>query len=112
MKIEIAEAVWLHEGEGFSLSELADLSGLPEQELRQLIDYEALQPLEPATDPGAPSARFTASCVVSARTARRLRDDFELDAGGLALTLSLLNRINELEAQLRALHAQFPRRYK
>ena len=108
MRVEITEAVWLDEHQQFSLAELADLSGLSQAELRQLIDYEALVP----ADPGAPEARFGADCLLLARTACRLRNDFDLDTGGLALTLKLLDHIHSLEAQLRALEAQFPHRHK
>ena len=108
MRVEIHEAVWLDERQKFSLAELADLSGLQEAELRQLIDYAALAPV----DPDAPEASFGADCLMAARTARRLRHDFDLDAGGLALTLSLLERVRELERQLRALRAQIPQWHK
>jgi chaperone modulatory protein CbpM len=46
--------------------------------------------------------------VVIARTASRLRDDFELDTGSLAVTLTLLERVRELEARIRELEAQLP----
>lgn len=108
MKVELTEAVWLDERQQFSLAELADLSGLSQAELRQLIEYEALLP----GDTGAAEVLFGAECLVIARTACRLRNDFDLDAGGLALTLTLLNRIRDLEAQMRALSAQFPHRHK
>jgi chaperone modulatory protein CbpM len=108
MRVEIHEALWLDEGQRFSLTEIAELSGMPEAELRQLIDYAALAPAET----GTAEAKFSADCLVTARMARRLRNDFDLDAGGLALTLTLLDRIRALEAQLRALHAQFPQRHK
>lgn len=108
MKVEFTEAVWMDESQQFSLAELEDLSGLPGAELRQLIEYEALMP----GDTAAAEARFGAECLVIARTACRLRNDFDLDAGGLALALTLLNRIRDLEAQLRALNAQFPQRHK
>ena len=104
MRIEISDAVWLDERQQFSLAELADLSGLSEPELKQLMDYETLLP----TDPDAGEARFGAHCLVIARIACRLRNDFDLDTGGLALTLTLLDRIRGLEAQLRALRAQIP----
>ena len=103
MRVEIHEAVWLDEQQHFSLAELAELSGLPEAEVRQLIDYAALAP--------AAGTKFSADCLVTARMACRLRNDFDLDAGGLALTLSLIERIRALEAQLRALQAQFPQRH-
>jgi chaperone modulatory protein CbpM len=108
MRVEIHEALWLDERQQFSLTELAELSGLPEAEVRQLIDYAALAP----SAAGAAETKFSADCLVTARMACRLRNDFDLDAGGLALTLSLIERIRALEAQLRALHAQFPQRHK
>ena len=108
MRVEIHEALWLDERQQFSLAELAELSGLPEIELRQLMDYAALAP----ADPDATEARFSADCLVTARVARRLRDDFDLDAGALALTLSLLERIRDLEGELRALRAHFPQWHK
>ena len=107
MRMEIAEALWLDEHCAFSLTELAALSGLSEAELLQLMDYEALPPARAAAE-----IRFGADCLVIARTACRLRDDFDLDAGGLALALKLLERIHDLEARLRALDAQLPRRYR
>jgi len=53
---------------------------------------------------------FRADCDVIARTACRLRTDFELDAPGLALALTLHGRIHDLEAQLRELSALYPHR--
>lgn len=108
MRVEITEAVWLDAHHELSLTELVNLSGLSEAELRQLIDCEALMP----ADPGAAEARFSADCLVIARTACRLRNDFDLDPGGLALALRLLDRIRSLEAQLRALNAQIPHRHQ
>ena len=104
MRIEIHEAVWLDEHQQFSLMELADLSGMPEAGLRELIDCAALAPVDPA----AAEARFGAACLTTARLAQRLRQDFELDTGALALPLMLLERIRDLENQLRALRAQLP----
>lgn len=107
MKIELTEAVWLDERQEFSLAELAELSGLSATELRQLMEYEALTP----ADPRAASLTFKAQYLVTARAASRLRDDFELDAPGLALVLTLLERIHGLEAQLHDLQCQLPRRH-
>jgi hypothetical protein len=39
-----------------------------------------------------------------------LRNDFEVDTRGLALALTLLERIQSLETELRAIRAQLPRR--
>jgi chaperone modulatory protein CbpM len=106
MKIEITEAVWMDERQEYTLADIVNFSGLPEAEVVQLVEYATLGPSEFA----GPQATFGADCLTLARTACRLRDDFDLDAGALALTLTLLNRIRELESQLRSLHAQIPRR--
>ena len=108
MRIEIHEALWVDEHQHFSLAELAELSGMAEADLSQLIECAALAP----TDPDAAEARFGATCLVTARMAQRLRNDFELDASALALPLLLLDRIRDLEAQLRALRAQIPHVHK
>jgi chaperone modulatory protein CbpM len=104
MTFEITEALWLDEHQQFSLAELAQLSGIAEADLRQLIDCAALAP----ADPEASEALFSAECVITVRTAQRLRRDFDLEAGALALPLLLLARIRSLEAELRALRAQVP----
>ncbi len=106
MNIEISEAVWLDRAGVISMSELAQLSGLSEAILLQLIEYEVLPPAASAA--GGPT--FTGDCLVTARMACRLQSDFELDAAGLALVLSLLDRIRGLEAEVRGLQAQAPRR--
>ena len=108
MRIEITETMMLDQSHEFSLAELADLSGLSRDELMQLIETETLLP----ADPRAAEATFGAHCLVVARTAYRLRNDFELDAGALALTLALLERIRDLEAELRAAHARLPQRHR
>lgn len=109
MRIEITEALWLDEHHEFSLTELAELSGLSTAELQHLIDCEALLPVADEPVAGAAEARFGAHCLALARTASRLRTDFDLDENGLTLTLRLLDRIRELEAELRDLRAQLPR---
>ena len=108
MKLELTETLWLDERRTVTLAELAELSGLSEADLQELMDYHALQPC----DPGAVESTFTADCVVTARTASRLRTDFELETSGLALVVTLLERIRDLERQLRNLDAQRPRRIK
>jgi chaperone modulatory protein CbpM len=108
MRVEITEAAWLDEAGPLSLAELAELSGLTRAELEFLVECEALMPLR-SDDAGV---TFSAECLAVARRAHRLRSDFDLDAGGLALALRLLERVRELEEELCALQAQFPRRWR
>lgn len=105
MKLEHTEAVWLDERGAVTLIELAECSGFSEGELRELVELGALEPLNPE----ATQWSFAARCISSARTASRLRNDFELDNQGLALVLSLLDRVQELEAALQRLNARLPR---
>ncbi len=106
MKIE--QATWLHEHYEFSLEELSELSGLTEAELRELVDDGVLAPIEP----GARAWTFRADRLVVARSARRLRKELELDPHGVALVVTLLERVRGLEAELRDLQAKLPRRQR
>ncbi len=85
-----------------SLEELIDVSGLTDAEVALLVDSGVLLPV----DAEASTLVFHLRYIVVAKTARRLRDDFELDGHGLALALTLLRRLREAEADLAAVHAQ------
>ena len=102
MSREIAEALSLDERVTLTLDQLVEMSELLAEDMRALVDYGALAPVDPA----AASWTFTASWVVVARTAGRLRRDFELDAHSLSVVLRYVQRVEALEAELRALHAR------
>jgi len=105
VQLELTEAVWLDERGAVTLVELAQCSGLSEAELRNLVELGAIAPV----DPDAREWSFGSKCIIAARAASRLRNDFELDTDGLALVLSLLDRVQELENELQRLHARLPR---
>lgn len=106
MRVELTEVLWLNEHHPLPVTQLAAMSGLSEAEIDELVDYGAIVPI----DPDAPQRTFDAQWIVAARTACRLRDDFDLNTQGLALALALLDRVHELEVELRDLHARLPRR--
>jgi chaperone modulatory protein CbpM len=106
MRIELTELVWMDEHRELTLAELAELSGLSEAELHELEDCGAIVPVNPDADAAAQT--FSADYLVLARTACRLRNDFELDTQGLAVALALLDRVRSLETELRDLRAQLP----
>jgi chaperone modulatory protein CbpM len=106
VKAEHTEAVWLTEDHEFSLADLADLSGLSEDDLRELVEYGAIMPV----DPESPQWVFPGKCLTTVRAACRLRVSFDLEPHGVALVISLLDQIHDLEAQLGSLRAQLPRR--
>ena len=95
MKVELTELTWIDERVEFSLDELAERTHLAQAEILELIDCGAI-----STSDGR--------ALESARTAARLRSDFEVNLQGVALAMTLLRRITELEAQLRALRARLP----
>lgn len=102
MDHEPEDTLWLHARRQVTLVELAQFSGIPESVLRELVEYGALAPLEPAAE----EWKFAADCVAGVRAAARLRSDLELETPEVALALSLLERIDRLEAELRHLRAQ------
>ena len=106
MRIELTEVLWLHEHQALSVNQLAELSVLSEAEIHELVDYGAIAPI----DAKAAKLTFDTQCLVIARTACRLRADFDLNTQGVALALTLLDRVHDLEAQLRDLRARLPRR--
>ena len=106
MEIEHVEAVWLEKPGNISVTGLAELSGLSEAVLLELVAYGALEPI----DPDETQPMFAGHCVRTVRIAGRLRHDFELDSQSLALALSLVDRIHQLETELRQLRVLIPHR--
>ena len=97
VKIESTTAIVIDDSGTLTVAELVEQSGLSEDELSVLVDCGAIEPRETGT-----SWRFSSRCVVTARTARRLRDDFALeDTHALAILLRLMQRVEELERELR-----------
>jgi chaperone modulatory protein CbpM len=81
-----------------SIVELSECAGIPESELRELVEYGALSPVS--------ADRFSAACLKRLRTAARLRNDLELETTSFALVITFLERIESLEARVRELSAQ------
>lgn len=102
MTREFCEALDLQAESALTLRELVELSGLGESMLRELVDYGALRPV----DFGASTWHFDSRLLVLARRAGRLQRDFELDAHALALVLRFAERVEALEAELRAMRAR------
>ena len=106
MEPKHAKAQWLTEECEFSLTELVELSGSSDEELRELVEYGAITPVNPES----PQWMFSGKCLPTVRAACRLRVSFDLEPHGVALVISFLDRIRELEAQIGSLCAQLPRR--
>jgi len=104
MNFDFTELVWLDHHHEVSLDELAEFSGLAQDELRQLVDSGALIPI----NPDEKRLSFSGQCVVSIRTLSRLKQDFELEPNAFALTLVFLERIRRLELKVQELNSHKP----
>ena len=101
MTSDFCDALWPDEHRRIPLHELVDLSGLSEAEVVELVEYGALAPAEGTGEQWV----FAVRSVAVARTAHRLSEEFALEPHAVALLLAYLDRIRELEAQLRAAQA-------
>jgi chaperone modulatory protein CbpM len=95
VEADITETSWIEDGVEWTVTELAARSRFSESELLELLDCGALPR----------RGRHTLPALL---TAARLRADFGLDLDGLALAMTLLRRIDELEAELSRLRALAP----
>ena len=114
MNIQFTDSIWLNDTEVCRIEQLAELSGLSIDEIEDLVESGVIAPAndeaQPATmDERAQPRSFELQYLVTVKTARRLRDDFQLDRHGVALALTLLHRISELEAELKATQARLGR---
>ena len=100
--INTSHWIWLNDQAVCSALHLAEISGLTVEEIDELIANRVIVPVDDAVIPPAFALRW----VVTATTARRLRDDFELDRNGVSLALTLMQRIEDLEVQVGSLRAQ------
>ncbi|MGB3291165.1 MAG: chaperone modulator CbpM [Burkholderiaceae bacterium] len=102
MNTRTAEVVWLNASDICSLEHVVEVSGLARDDILDLVETGILKPSN--DDPR--NYFFHTECIVVARKARRLRDDFELDQQGLAVAMRLLGRIKELEDELSSLNSR------
>jgi hypothetical protein len=101
MSIETVEATYLERSASVTLVELAERSGLSEDELRELAECGVFSLADAAT------WTFESRSLVVARKAFRLREEFALDdTHALAVVLRLFQRIEMLEEEMRALRAR------
>lgn len=103
VKIETTTAFFLDDDGTVTATQLVEQTGLTEDELETLIECGAIAP----RDSSAATWTFSAHCVVTARSARRLRDEFDLDdAHAVAIVLRFLQRIEALEGEVRRLRGR------
>lgn len=102
MNLPASDSIWLSETGVCRIEHLVEVSGLSLEEVQDLLHTGVIAPTQSDVQPFF----FELRHVMTVKTARRLRDDFQLDANGVALALTLVRRIDELEAQVAALQAR------
>ena len=86
-----------------ALDELSRASGLTVEEIVELVEYGVF---EPSGGEQRSGWRFSARTITVGRRASRLKSDFDLNASGLALALTYVERIEALEAEIRRLRCE------
>lgn len=105
MQATAPEPMSLHAHDLVDEDELAHMCSMSRVELEELVDYGVLVPIEQGA---AIQHLFSAACVPLLRRASRLRADFDLDLFTMGLLLGYLQRVEELEQQVRSLRARLP----
>ena len=88
----------LWEDQGLSLARLCRACGLPIEAVCAMVQEGILEP--EGSRPGR--WRFAPDCIARVRLAQRLQIELGVNLAGAAVALNLLDRIERLEAQLRA----------
>ena len=102
--------VLLTEHVEIGLEELVQASGLTVDEIVELVEHGVLVPVSAQPTRATVSAwRFSASTIAIGRRANRLKADFDLNLSGLALALTFVERIEELEEELNRLRCELLR---
>lgn len=105
MAMETLDWTWLDAQRRVEQAELEHMCSLTSAEIDELVEYGALVPVIAET---TTVRQFSASCVAPLREATRLRADYDLDLFTVSLVYGYLQRIAELEQQVRALQAHLP----
>lgn len=87
------------ETSAMSIPDFARVAGLPEHDVRELMDDQLLAP-----------GRIDLRSALALREAVRLQHDFDLDLFSTGLLAGYIRRVAELEAQIGQLRAQLPGR--
>lgn len=97
--IQIISGVIIESTEPLSFDELCHAVQLQDEILQELIEHQIIQPFgKSRTD-----WRFDSLCLRRARLAASFYHDLDINLAGIGLALDLLDRIEQLERQLKEL---------
>ena len=104
MATEAADLTWLDPLRRIGQDELALMCRLSTAQLDELVEYGSLVPVMGHRG----SREFSATCVAPLLEAARLCSHYDLDLFTVSLLLGYLQRIAQLEQQLRVLNVHVP----
>lgn len=85
--------------EVLSLSELCEITVMSKQTIIEIVEHGIVEPIGDRPE----SWRFNTHMLVTTRKALRLHRDLEIDWSGIAFTLSLLEELEDLREENKAL---------
>ncbi|CFQ33832.1 MULTISPECIES: chaperone modulator CbpM [Yersinia] len=89
----------------YTVTELCQSTGIMQEELVEVVGLGLIVPLEPADSVWV----FDADALSSLKRAQRLQNELDLDWSGVAMTLTLLERVEQLKKENNQLRRQLDR---
>lgn len=89
----------------YTVTELCQSTGIMQDELVEVVGLGVIMPLEPEATVWV----FDADALNNLKRARRLQHELDLDWSGMAMTLTLLERIEQLKKENDQLRRQLDR---
>jgi len=97
------EGAWAMKGVTvLSVEQVERTLGISHQELDELVRLGLAEPASPG------AGEFTVATVIRLQRMRRLHDDLEVDLVGAAIIVDLMERLDRLDAEIRAMRSGRP----
>ena len=95
--VKIYEGILIEEDKPLSLNQLSERWMISKIEIQELVYEGIIEPLKVQEE----SWRFSSETLWRVKKVQRLRRDLDLNIPGAALTMQLLDRIEELENMIK-----------
>lgn len=107
-KSEIVIIESQHEHMLFTLEEICERCGSHVDIIIEMIEYGIVEPVEPIEQPTESVWYFDSHALVRLQRAQRLMNGLELNLSGVALSLELMDEIDQLQKHIDVLKNQLP----
>ena len=107
-KSEIVVIESQHEHVLFTLEEVCERCGTHVDIIVEMIEYGIVEPVEPIEQPSESIWYFNSHALVRLQRAQRMMNGLELNLSGVALSLELMDEIDELQQHIMVLTRQLP----